>query len=105
VFRHFLVGTLRALLWAGAAAGVITAVVVARSAPEFRLGIHEIATWFGLFWVLSFVPCIVMELGVRHLLVEFGPDTNRRQDASQQSPQPPNHALQRTAPNEPESRR
>jgi hypothetical protein len=105
VFRHFLVGTLRAVLWAGVAAGVITAVVVARSAPEFRLGIHETATWFGLFWGLSFVPCIVMELGARHLLLECGTDTIRGRDRSQHSPQPPDHTLQRTAPNEPERRR
>lgn len=105
MFRHFLVGILRAVLWASAAAGVITAVVVARSPPEFRLGIHETATWFGLFWVLSFVPCIVMELGARHLLVEFGTDTSHGRNTSLRSPQPPNYASQRTAPNEPERRR
>jgi hypothetical protein len=41
--------------------------------------IPRVETWLfggdvvGLMWALTFVPCLVMELGVAHLLLDLGP--------------------------------
>jgi hypothetical protein len=63
---------LRAVAWSGLAAGAITTVMVWRSAPEMRLAPLHVATWLAVFWGLSFVPCLALELGMAHLQVELG---------------------------------
>jgi len=62
------VAILRASLWSALAGALITLVLWLRTSPEFRLGSHQLATWFGLFCVLALVPSLAMELGVTHLL-------------------------------------
>jgi hypothetical protein len=67
------VAVLRAGLWSGFAGALLTLVLWLRTSPELRPG-FLVATWFGLMWALTFVPCLVMELGVAHLLLDLGPD-------------------------------
>jgi hypothetical protein len=59
-------------------AAAITGILVWRSEPELHLGIHEVGTWFGIAWALSFVPCFAAVAGVRHLLFEVGAQTDRK---------------------------
>jgi hypothetical protein len=74
VLRDLFRSVLRALAWSALAAAALTGVLAWRTDPMFRLGAHQIATWFGVCWALSFVPCLALELGVRHLLAELGRD-------------------------------
>ena len=67
----------RAAVWAVLGGGIITAVVALRTAPEFQLVPRQIATWFLLFFGLSYVPALAMELGARYLEAELGFDEKR----------------------------
>jgi hypothetical protein len=70
--RHtFLVATLRASLWSALAGALTTLVLYLRTSPELRPG-FPVAAWLGVSCALAFVPSLVMELGVAHLLLDLG---------------------------------
>jgi hypothetical protein len=70
------VAVLRASAWSALAAGAITLALWLGTSGELRPGFPW-GTWFGLSWALAFVPTLVMELGVMHVLLEFGPQDMR----------------------------
>ncbi len=70
--RILLKGVFRAALWSAAVGVIIAGILVWRSEPEFRIGIHEATTLFGIAWALSFVPCLAIDVGVGHFLFEVG---------------------------------
>jgi hypothetical protein len=72
VLRRAGVAILRAILWSSLAGVLITLVLWMRTSPDLRPGFQP-ATWFGLSCALAFVPSLAIELGVAHLLLEFGP--------------------------------
>ena len=41
---------------------------------EFGVSVHQALTWFGLFTLLAFLPCLAMEWGRIYLQYELGPD-------------------------------
>ena len=71
------VAFLRAILWSALAGALMTLVLWLRTSPELRPGLTA-TTWFGLLWALTFVPCLGMELGVAHLLLDLGADEPAR---------------------------
>ena len=76
----------------------MTLVLWLRASPELRPGFAA-TTWFGLLWALTFVPCLGMELGVAHLLLELGADAPASHvTKGSSSDAPPNDELQRTRP-------
>jgi hypothetical protein len=78
VLRRLGVAFLRASLWSGLAGGFITLALWVSTSPELGVGFLP-AIWFGLSWALAFVPSLAMELGVAHLLLEFGsPEPSKR---------------------------
>ena len=79
------ISILRAAVWSSLVGGAIAAAVCLRTSSEFSLGAHQAATWFGLFWALAFVPSLVMELGVAHLSLEFGPEDSAKGPSARHS--------------------
>jgi hypothetical protein len=71
VLRRVSVAILRAGLWSALAGALITVALFLRTSPELRPG-FLVATWLGLSCALAFVPSLVMELGVVHLVLDRG---------------------------------
>jgi hypothetical protein len=72
--RDLALGALRAAIGGAAIGAVIATVVVWRTPREFGVSLHQALTWFGLFTLLAFVPCLAMEWGRIYLHHELGPD-------------------------------
>ena len=71
MLRRITIAVLRATLWSGLAGTLITLALWLTTSAELRPG-FPIATWLGLSCALAFVPSLVMELGVAHLLLDRG---------------------------------
>jgi hypothetical protein len=71
MLRRASVAILRASCWSALAGAAITLALWLTTSPELRPG-FQVATWLGLSCALAFVPSLVMELGVAHLLLELG---------------------------------
>ena len=98
VLGRLAVAFLRASLWSALAGALMTLVLWLRTSPELRPGFTA-TTWFGLLWALTFVPCLGMELGVAHLLLDLGADEPARHlTKGSPSDAPPSNELQRTRP-------
>ena len=75
----------------------MTLVLWLRTSPELRPG-FLVATWFGLLSALAFVPCLGMELGVAHLLLDLGADEPDRASTKGSAANAPPNNEQRTKP-------
>jgi hypothetical protein len=76
--RRLLMLALRAACWATLCAAAITVFWAWRSPPESTMTWPVALTLFGVLWVLSFVPSLVMELLNTHVGLEIGKDDDNR---------------------------
>ena len=77
MFRRVGVAILRAGCWSALAGVLITLALWLTTSPELRAG-FQVTTWLGLSCALAFVPSLAMELGVAHLLLELGPEQQKK---------------------------
>ena len=57
--------------WSAVAGAMVTLALWTATSPELEPR-FPVATWLGLSWALAFVPVLVVQLGVAHLLLEIG---------------------------------
>ena len=75
--RDLGIGILRAAVLGALIGALVAGVVAWRTPREFGVTLHQALTWFGLFWLLAFVPCLAMEWGKIYLQEELGPHRRR----------------------------